>query len=174
MYISGFFGGSDIYLQCRRPRFNPWVGKISWRRKWQSTPVFFAWEFPETVKPGKLQSTGMQRVGYIHKVHISLYANPNFPIQSALPFQRIVWFFFNSLNPVHSGTTSTGNSGSWWPLQASIHFPNQNASTGIIFHVCHSRVGFFTYIFLIKAEGLIPLPCFSLNWIKIKIYLPLL
>ena len=27
-------------LQCVRPRFNPWVGKISWRRKWQPTPVF--------------------------------------------------------------------------------------------------------------------------------------
>ena len=23
-----------------RPGFNPWVGKIPWRRKWQSTPVF--------------------------------------------------------------------------------------------------------------------------------------
>ena len=22
------------------PRFDPWVGKISWRRKWQPTPVF--------------------------------------------------------------------------------------------------------------------------------------
>ena len=29
-----------VYLQCRRPRFDPWVGKIPWRRKWQSTPVF--------------------------------------------------------------------------------------------------------------------------------------
>jgi len=27
-------------LQFRRHRFNPWVGKISWRRKWQPTPVF--------------------------------------------------------------------------------------------------------------------------------------
>ena len=27
-------------LQCRRPRFNSWVGKILWRRKWQPTPVF--------------------------------------------------------------------------------------------------------------------------------------
>ena len=26
-------------LQCRRPWFDPWVGKISWRRKWQPTPV---------------------------------------------------------------------------------------------------------------------------------------
>ena len=31
---------SSVCLQCRRPGFNPWVGKISWRRKWQSTPVF--------------------------------------------------------------------------------------------------------------------------------------
>ena len=35
--------GSDsksVCLQCRRLEFNPWVGKISWRRKWQRTPVF--------------------------------------------------------------------------------------------------------------------------------------
>ena len=31
---------SRIQLQCRRPRFDPWVGKIPWKRKWQSTPVF--------------------------------------------------------------------------------------------------------------------------------------
>ena len=29
----------SICLQCGRPRFEPWVGKIHWRRKWQSTPV---------------------------------------------------------------------------------------------------------------------------------------
>ena len=28
-----------VHLQCRRPGFNPWVGKIPWRRKWQPTPV---------------------------------------------------------------------------------------------------------------------------------------
>ena len=33
-----------IYLQCRRFRFNPWVGKIPWRRKWQPTPVFLPGE----------------------------------------------------------------------------------------------------------------------------------
>ena len=26
--------------QCRRCMFNPWLGKILWRRKWQPTPVF--------------------------------------------------------------------------------------------------------------------------------------
>ena len=29
-----------ICLQCRRPGFSPWLGKIPWRRKWPSTPVF--------------------------------------------------------------------------------------------------------------------------------------
>ena len=24
-------------LQCGRPRFDPWVGKIPWKRKWQPT-----------------------------------------------------------------------------------------------------------------------------------------
>ena len=29
-----------VHLQCRKPRFDPWVRKIPWRRKWQPTPVF--------------------------------------------------------------------------------------------------------------------------------------
>ena len=29
----------SVCLQCGRPGFNPWVGKVSWRRKWQPTPV---------------------------------------------------------------------------------------------------------------------------------------
>ena len=35
-----------ICLQCRRPRFNPWVGKIPWRRAWHLTPVFLPGESP--------------------------------------------------------------------------------------------------------------------------------
>ena len=27
-----------MYLQCGRPGFDPWVGKISWRRERQPTP----------------------------------------------------------------------------------------------------------------------------------------
>ena len=33
------------YLECRRPGFDPWVGKIPWRREWQRTPVFLPEEF---------------------------------------------------------------------------------------------------------------------------------
>ena len=31
-------------LEYRRPGFNPWVGKIPWRRTWQPTPVFLPGE----------------------------------------------------------------------------------------------------------------------------------
>ena len=32
--------------------FDPWVGKIPWRRKGQPTPVILAWEIPCTEGPG--------------------------------------------------------------------------------------------------------------------------
>ena len=43
----GAASGKEPACQCRkckRSRFNPWVGKIPWRRKWQPTPVFLPGE----------------------------------------------------------------------------------------------------------------------------------
>ena len=57
----GFPGNSVVkeFCQCRRPGFDPWVGKIPWRRKWQPTPVFL---------PGK--SHGQKSLeGYSPKNH---------------------------------------------------------------------------------------------------------
>ena len=34
-----------ICLQCGRPGFDPWVGKIPWIREWLPTPVFWPGEF---------------------------------------------------------------------------------------------------------------------------------
>ena len=53
-----------IHLQCRRPGFDPWVGKIPWRRAWQASPVLLPGESPWTEEPGRLQSMGSQRVGH--------------------------------------------------------------------------------------------------------------
>ena len=58
----------------KRCRFNPWVGKIPWRRAWQPTSVFLPlenpvdtgaclWRIPWTQEPDGLQSIGLQRVG---------------------------------------------------------------------------------------------------------------
>ena len=48
-----------IHLQCGRPRFDPWVEKVPWRREWQPSPVFLPGEFHEQ----RLQFMGSQRVG---------------------------------------------------------------------------------------------------------------
>jgi len=31
--------GKETACQCKRYSFDPWVGKIPWRKKWQPTPV---------------------------------------------------------------------------------------------------------------------------------------
>ena len=35
-----WLSGKESICQCRRYGFNSLVGKISWRRKWQPTPIF--------------------------------------------------------------------------------------------------------------------------------------
>ena len=51
-----------INLQCRRPEFDPRVGKIPWRRAWQLILVFLPGESPWTEEPGGLQSVESPRV----------------------------------------------------------------------------------------------------------------
>jgi len=39
--------GKEPACQCmrhKRLKFNPWVGRIPWRRAWQSTPIFLPGE----------------------------------------------------------------------------------------------------------------------------------
>ena len=39
----GGLSGKESICQCRKHKrcgFDPWVGKIPWRRKWQPSPVF--------------------------------------------------------------------------------------------------------------------------------------
>ena len=50
--------GKEIACQCRRHGLDPWIGKISWRRKQQTIfpSSIFAWEIPWTEEPGGLQS----------------------------------------------------------------------------------------------------------------------
>ena len=60
-----WLGRERICLQCRRHRrcrFDLWVRKIPWRRKWQPTPVFLPEKIPWTEELGGLQSTGSQSI----------------------------------------------------------------------------------------------------------------
>ena len=47
MGFPGGASGKEPACQCRRQKnfgFDPWVGKISWKRAWQPTPVFLPGE----------------------------------------------------------------------------------------------------------------------------------
>ena len=44
-WASLWLSGQRIHLQCRRPGFDPWVGRIPWRRERLQTPVFWPGKF---------------------------------------------------------------------------------------------------------------------------------
>ena len=53
--------GKEPACQCRRHKrqvFDPWVGKIPWRRAWQPTLVFLPRESHGQREPDDLQSMG--------------------------------------------------------------------------------------------------------------------
>ena len=68
-FSTGFPGGSDTKASARNAGdpagFDPWVGKIPWRREWQPTPVLLPGKFHGlrgSSEPGRLRSMGSQRV----------------------------------------------------------------------------------------------------------------
>ena len=96
LYLAGdglpwWLRGLSVCPQCGRPGFDPWIGKIPWRRKWQPTSVFL---------PGESQGQ-RSLVGYspwVHKeldtterlnwtehhIHWTKNTNANFHIQSKI------------------------------------------------------------------------------------------
>ena len=59
----GGTSGKEPAYQCRRHKgcvFDPWVGKIPWRKARQPTLVFLPGESPWTEEPGRVQSIGSQ------------------------------------------------------------------------------------------------------------------
>ena len=57
--------GKELACQCRKHKrhgFDPWVGKIPWKREWQLSPVFLPGESHGQWILGGLESMGSQRV----------------------------------------------------------------------------------------------------------------
>ena len=53
----GGSAGQESAPQCEGPGFDPWAGKIPWRRAWTHSSVL-AWRIPQTEEPGGLRSVG--------------------------------------------------------------------------------------------------------------------
>ena len=82
MHLYSFPGGASgaNARRCERHGFNPWTGKIPWRRAWQSTPVFLPGE-----SYGQRSLAGYDPWGHkqtwlkwlsihTHSLHICLYS----------------------------------------------------------------------------------------------------
>ena len=64
-----------ICLQCRRPQFNHWVGKIPWKRKRLPTPGFWPGEFHGLCSPwGCKESDATERLSLSHKQNHAAFA----------------------------------------------------------------------------------------------------
>ena len=116
--IWGFLGstsGKESACQCerrRRGRFNPWVRKIPWRRKWQPTPVFLPGKFHE---PRRL-------VGYSPWGH----RESDTTEQLHFHFSRL-WFSAKSTHSellsaaaIHGPEEKEGTKRRWWRCSPSI------------------------------------------------------
>ena len=78
---------------------------MPWRRKWQLTPVFLAWEIPWTEEPGRLWSVGSKTVGH------DLATKPPPPPTAGLPFmftESDVAFVFRNVFCARSCAGSSG------------------------------------------------------------------
>ena len=64
MLPDGASGKEPAYpcWRLKRHGFNPWVGKIPWRRAWQPTPVFLPGESHEQRSLAGYNSTVSRRV----------------------------------------------------------------------------------------------------------------
>ena len=56
----------------RETGFDPWVGKIPWRREWQPDSVFLPGKSHGPEEPGRPQSMGSQRGNTTEPLHLSL------------------------------------------------------------------------------------------------------
>ena len=114
MGFPGGTSGKERTCQCRKHKrygFDPWVGKILWRRKWQPTPVFL---LGKSHARGAL--VGYSPWGYKESnmaEHVLLYCIVHILQDTGkLPQERMIWYLMPAVlrlrNPVLSLTVFWG------------------------------------------------------------------
>ena len=78
--LPGWLSGTESTCQCRRyrrGRFDSWIWKFSWRKKWQPTPESLLGKIPWTESPSMLQSLGLKESDMTERMSTHIY-NYNF------------------------------------------------------------------------------------------------
>ena len=138
-YPKGFPGGASgkefacQYRGRRRLEFDPWVGKIPWRRKRQSTPVFLPGK-SQTEVPRGLQSTGPQRVGHDWASDTFTFSTLKGRVLASSVGVAPQWLLYHSTSQSHASPTRSrfhpwGGSGAFpWVL----HLGHRNSG----YYIC--------------------------------------
>ena len=95
----GFPGGSVVKnvptsRRCKRCGFDPWVGKILWRRKWQPTAVFLPGESHGQRSLTGYSPWGYKRVGHNLAKHSLVLKTMYFMCYVNIPWFYLSFFFF--------------------------------------------------------------------------------
>ena len=109
--IQGFPGGSvvkNLPAKGRRRGFDPWVGKIPWRKKWQPTPVLLPGKSHEQKSLADCRPRALKRVRH-HLVtkqqqHLVSYSPTAWVVSLICPLLMLS----NVFNCVHTHTHTPG------------------------------------------------------------------
>ena len=79
---------AQLVIQCRRPGFNPWVGKIPGRRERLPTPVFWPGEFHGQYSPWGCRESDTTEKSSLHFFNVGL---PHQTVSSMKAGPMCVW-----------------------------------------------------------------------------------
>ena len=118
-WLAHRLSGKESACQCRRRGFDPWVGKIPWRRAWQPTSVFLPGESPRTEEPGGLQSMGSQRVGHdwVTKSSTGFFRGKNRQ-EANEATEFLVWVTMRMTQRTEEASQS--RKGKWWGVNKAL------------------------------------------------------
>ena len=147
-------------LQCRRPWFDSWVGKIRWRRDRLPTPVF--WGFP-CGSPGKESACRVGDLGLIPGLGRFLRDEKGYPLQySGLELEKVSNFHF-SLSCIGEGNgnpfqcsclENPRDGGAWWAAiygvaQSRTRLSSSSSMYSFVF-VLFCSILFMRYIHVVR------------------------
>ena len=86
-----WLSGKESAWQCRNRGFDPWAGKILWRKKMVTHSSVLAWDIPWTEEPGELQSRGHKEWNTILQLNNEVF------MERSVPLHHVILRVFKSL-----------------------------------------------------------------------------
>ena len=112
--LQGFPGGSVVknLLQCRRCRFDPWVWKMPWRMKQQSTPVFLSGKSHGHWNLAGYSPRGHKESDMAEKLSTHTWLS----LEHSIGFPTLNFFLSLSLSLSHTHTHTLTHTPSYMPV----------------------------------------------------------